>query len=90
MTAARTKKQIVAMGGGSFSAEPEGSALDAYVLSLTGKPRPKICFVPTASGDAPEYTANMAWGDADFRSLFITASTSVYRIRVQVPGLPAL
>lgn len=37
----------------------------------------------------PEYTANMAWGDADLRSLFITASTSVYRIRVQVPGLPA-
>ena len=29
--------------------------LDAYVLALAGKPRPKICFVPTASGDAPEY-----------------------------------
>ena len=57
MTAARAKKQIVAMGGGSFSVEADGSALDAYVLSLTGKPRPKICFVPTASGDAPEYTA---------------------------------
>ena len=38
----------------------------------------------------PEYTANMAWGDADYRSLFITASTSVYRIRIQVPGLPSL
>ena len=38
----------------------------------------------------PEYTANFAWGDDDFRSLFITASTSVYRIRVRVPGLPAL
>jgi gluconolactonase len=38
----------------------------------------------------PEYTANMAFGDADLRSLFITASTSVYRIRVQVPGLAAL
>ena len=37
----------------------------------------------------PEYTANMAWGDADFRSLYITASTSVYRIRVAVPGRPA-
>jgi len=34
----------------------------------------------------PEYTANMAWGDADLRSLYITASTSVYRIRVAVPG----
>ncbi|MBI2524357.1 MAG: SMP-30/gluconolactonase/LRE family protein [Candidatus Rokubacteria bacterium] len=36
----------------------------------------------------PEYTANMAWGDADYRSLYITASTSVYRLRVLVPGLP--
>jgi gluconolactonase len=36
----------------------------------------------------PEHTANFAWGDADYRSLFITASTSVYRIRVLVPGLP--
>jgi gluconolactonase len=34
----------------------------------------------------PEYTANMAWGDADLRTLYITASTSVYRIRVTVPG----
>jgi gluconolactonase len=34
----------------------------------------------------PEYTANFAWGDADMRSLFITASTSLYRIRVKVPG----
>ena len=56
MTAAPVRRQIVAMGGGSFSVEPDGSALDAYVLGLTGKPRPKICFVPTASGDAPEYT----------------------------------
>ncbi|MCI0547124.1 MAG: SMP-30/gluconolactonase/LRE family protein [Candidatus Rokubacteria bacterium] len=38
----------------------------------------------------PEYAANMAWGDADLRSLYITASTSVYRIRVQTPGLPSL
>jgi gluconolactonase len=37
----------------------------------------------------PEHTANFAWGDADYRSLYITASTSVYRIRVRVPGLPA-
>ena len=38
----------------------------------------------------PEYVTNMAWGDADCRSLYITASTSVYRMRVTVPGLPAL
>jgi len=52
---ASVRKQIVAMGGGSFSAEPEGSRLDAYVLALSGQPRPKICFLPTASGDAAVY-----------------------------------
>jgi gluconolactonase len=36
----------------------------------------------------PEHTANFAWGDADYRSLYITASTSVYRMRVASPGLP--
>ncbi len=36
----------------------------------------------------PEHTANFAWGEPDYRTLFITASTSVYRIRVKVPGLP--
>jgi gluconolactonase len=36
----------------------------------------------------PEGTANFAFGDEDFRSLFITASTSLYRIRVKTPGRP--
>jgi peptidase E len=55
VTAARARKQIVAMGGGSFSVEPDGSLLDAYVLALAGRPRPKICFLATASGDSPVY-----------------------------------
>ncbi len=36
----------------------------------------------------PEYPANFAWGGDDYRSLFITASTSLYRVRRRVPGLP--
>lgn len=48
-------KQIVAMGGGGFSMEPENPLLDRYVLGLTGKTRPKVCFLPTASGDAEGY-----------------------------------
>jgi len=36
----------------------------------------------------PEQATNFTWGDADFRSLYITASTSVYRLRVRVAGLP--
>jgi gluconolactonase len=38
----------------------------------------------------PEYIANFAWGDDDLRSLYVTASTSVYRLRVRTPGVPAL
>ncbi len=38
----------------------------------------------------PEYPSNMTFGDPDYRGLYITASTSVYRVRIQVPGLPAL
>lgn len=35
--------------------EPGNSLMDDYVLALTGKERPKVCFVPTASGDADHY-----------------------------------
>jgi dipeptidase E len=47
--------QIVAFGGGGFSMEKDGSLLDDYVLSLTERPRPRVCFLPTASGDADHY-----------------------------------
>jgi len=43
------------MGGGGFSTEPENPLLDDYVLGLTRARRPKVCFVPTASGDAESY-----------------------------------
>ncbi|GAB4561334.1 MAG: SMP-30/gluconolactonase/LRE family protein [Anaerolineae bacterium] len=36
----------------------------------------------------PERPANCAWGDEDYRTLYITARTSLYRIRVKVPGIP--
>jgi gluconolactonase len=36
----------------------------------------------------PETAANLAWGDADWRTLYITATTSLYRIRLNVPGIP--
>ncbi len=46
---------IVAMGGGGFSMEPDNPLLDDYVLSLATSPQPRVCFVPTASGDADSY-----------------------------------
>jgi peptidase E len=47
--------QIVAFGGGGFSTEWGNTLLDDYVRSLTGVPRPRVCFLPTASGDADHY-----------------------------------
>lgn len=35
--------------------EPRNPLLDEFVFSLAGKPRPKVCFVGTASGDADVY-----------------------------------
>lgn len=35
---------------------------------------------------APEHPHNMAWGDDDGRTLYLTAQTGLYRLRVNVPG----
>lgn len=48
---------IVAMGGGGFSMEPENPLLDDFVLSLARRRPARVCFVPTASADAPSYVA---------------------------------
>jgi gluconolactonase len=37
----------------------------------------------------PETSANCAWGD-DGRSLYITAITGLYRVRLAVPGMPTV
>lgn len=48
--------QIFAMGGGGFSMEPENLLLDDHLLSLAPTDRtPKVCFIPTASGDSEGY-----------------------------------
>jgi gluconolactonase len=35
----------------------------------------------------PESPHNLAWGDADGRTLYVTALTSIYRIRLAIPGI---
>ncbi len=39
------------MGGGGFTMQDREPGLDRLVLELTGKEVPRICFLPTASGD---------------------------------------
>jgi dipeptidase E len=47
-------KQIIALGGGGFSMEST-PLLDDYILRTSGKDKPRICFIPTACGDADSY-----------------------------------
>ncbi len=48
-------RQVIALGGGGFSMEPENLLLDIYILSQVRVKLPKVCFVPTASGDQTNY-----------------------------------
>ena len=49
-----TDRHIVAFGGGGFS-DRDRSPIDAFVLELTGRTRPNVCFLATASGDDAGY-----------------------------------
>ncbi|WP_274310042.1 Type 1 glutamine amidotransferase-like domain-containing protein [Solibacillus daqui] len=48
-------RQIIALGGGGFSMEPDNPLLDLYIIKQAKKANPKICFIPTASGDSDNY-----------------------------------
>lgn len=47
--------QIIALGGGGFSDDPDNPLLDEYILKQSGKSKPKILFLPTAGGDHEDY-----------------------------------
>ena len=67
-------KQIIAIGGGGFSKfgdySPKNLLIEEYILKQTGKERPSICFIPTASGEAPKYIVDFyrAFGTFDCRT----------------------
>jgi gluconolactonase len=51
----------------------------AWIISPEGKHLGTI--------KAPELPANFAWGDDDGRTLYMTARTGLYRIRLNIPGV---
>jgi aminopeptidase N len=51
-------KNIVAIGGGGFGRYLGSLEIEKYIISLINKKRPKICFIPTASGDSSLYKLN--------------------------------
>lgn len=76
--------------GGKGEGVPDGMKVDKEGnLFVTG---PKGIWVWDANGHhlgtivMPEQPANLAWGDKDYRTLYITATTSVYRLRMKTEG----
>jgi len=63
------------LNGNIYGAGPGG----VWVLTPDGKHLGTI--------RPPENPANLAWGDADAKTLYFTAVTGLYRLRVNVPGI---
>jgi len=90
------------LGGGGVWAETKGSepgAPDGMKIDIAGNVYccgPGGIHVFSADGASlgiikvPEYVANFCWGGTDYRSLYITASTSIYRIKTATAGRPLL
>jgi gluconolactonase len=82
---------VWAVTGGEGAGAPDGMKIDSCGNLYCCGPGGVHVFDP--SGDllgviaTSEMSANFAFGDDDLRSLYITASTSLYRLRVRVPGL---
>lgn len=53
MSATAERRQIVAFGGMRAKAGERPRLVD-YIVGLTGKARPKVCCIPTATGDRAE------------------------------------
>ena len=51
-------RNIIAIGGGGFGAYPGQGIIENYILKQTKKKNPRICFIPTATGDNEAYKVN--------------------------------
>jgi gluconolactonase len=76
--------------GGKDEGVPDGMKVDKKGnLFVVG---PKGIWLWDAKGNhlgtivLPEQPANLTWGDKDYRTLYITATTSVYRVRTKTQG----
>tara|TARA_Y100001933_G_scaffold76901_1_gene78231 strand:+ start:1119 stop:1304 length:186 start_codon:yes stop_codon:yes gene_type:complete len=51
-------RNIIAIGGGGFGRSLGKLIIEKYIVSLSNVSRPKVCFIPTASGDNTLYKLN--------------------------------
>jgi dipeptidase E len=54
------KRKLVAIGGCTLLPQSSDEPLFRELLAVTGKQRPQVCFIPTASGENQEYTIGAA------------------------------
>ena len=80
-----------------MTAAPGQDAIDGIKVDVEGNLYvcgPGGIWILSADGDKlglvhlPEEPHNLAWGDEDGRGLYVTALTSIYRLRLAVPGMP--
>ena len=75
---------------GDGEGNTDGLTFDSAGNLFTTGPAGIHVFAPDATSlgviHVPEGAANFTWGDDDLQTLYITASTSLYRTRVKVPG----
>jgi len=79
---------------GEHQGRPDGMKLDSQgnVYLAANSPEGIWVFDPQGKllgfigvGESP---ANLAWGGEDWQTMYVTAQTSVYRLRMKVPGQP--
>lgn len=71
---------------------PDGLKVDREGNVYCSGPGPGIWVFNTAGEYLgtilpPEKAANFGWGDSDWRTLYLCASTSLYRVRLGIPGI---
>ena len=52
LTCPAMSRHIVACGGGGWASEAGAGPLEDYILGLVRRERPRVCLIPTASGDS--------------------------------------
>jgi gluconolactonase len=70
---------------------PDGTKIDSEGNLYGTGPGGILIFTPEGRHlgtiQPDEQPSNVAWGDADRKTLYMTARTGLYRVRLNIPGL---
>jgi gluconolactonase len=88
LTAGSIWAEVTGTGPGA----PDGMKIDRAGNLYCCGPGGLHVFSPEAQSlgviQVPEVVANFTWGEDDFRTIFLTASSTLYRVRTNTPGVP--